>query len=684
MATIPDRNALGLIHAPLGRDAQIAEALLREAGISSRVAGDLSTFAAELSEDIAFAVVTEEAFRTADLRPISAWIQSQPSWSDLPFIILTHRGGGPERNPAAARLPELLGNVSFIERPFHATTFISVARSALRGRRRQYEARLRIQALDEGERRLQTALEAGRLGAWELDLPTNRLTASTVFKAIFGKGPDDVFTYRDFLTSVHPDDRERMQNGVVATVETGVDCSIECRTIWSDGSVHWAEIRSQLHKDRTGQAVKLVGVAADITARVDAEEQQRRLNEVLEERVAARTRELEEAHVAVMAEMRQREHAEERLRQSQKMEAIGQLTGGVAHDFNNLLMAVLGNLELLRKHFDKDPKASRLIDGALQGAKRGASLTQRLLAFARRQDLHVGPVDLRRLVLDMVDLLKRSVGSGIIIETIIPENLSAVSADANQIELALLNLTVNARDAMPEGGTIRIELKEAEHPTPVDQLAPGRYVVLLVADEGHGMDEETLQKAIEPFFSTKELGKGTGLGLSMIHGLALQLKGGLKLASTLGKGTRAELWIPVATLAEAAERPATANPKPPIIPVGSKRILLVDDDALIAMSSADMLVDLGHDVVEAYSGREALAYLEDGTHFDLMITDFSMPGMTGAELTNAARRILPGLPILMASGYSELPPGLDLDVARIGKPYTQDQLAAEIDKLTSG
>jgi PAS domain S-box-containing protein len=683
MAIIPNRNAIGLILAPLGRDAQIAASLLREADIGSRAICDLAEFVGALNDNVAFAIITEEAVRSADLRAVSAWIEQQPSWSDLPFIILTNRGGGSERNPAAARLSELLGNVSFVERPFHATTFVSVARSALRGRRRQYEARLRIEALDEGERRLQTAMEAGRLGAWELDLGTKILTASSTCKQVFGKGPDDSFAYQDLLDIVHPDDLDRMRHAVAATVETGTDYSIEYRTIWRDGSTHWVEIHAQLYKDRFGKAIKLVGVSADITARVRADEQQRRQNEILEERVAERTRELEQAHAGMMAEISQRERAEEQLRHAQKMEAIGQLTGGVAHDFNNLLMAVLSNLELLRKHAGGDEKSIRLIDGAWQGARRGASLTQRLLAFARRQDLHVAPVDLCELVQGMEDLLKRSVGSTILIEMAVPDHLPSVSADANQVELALLNLAVNARDAMPDGGSIRIGLKEAESIAGTGQLASGHYVVLSVADQGHGMDEETLEKAIEPFFSTKELGKGTGLGLSMIHGLALQLKGDLKLISTVGKGTIAELWIPVSPSAavEVKHREAAVENTPDIS--GPKRILLVDDDFLIAMTSADMLVDLGHDVVEAHSGGEALAYLSDAPGFDLMITDYSMPGMTGAELAKAAREIAPDMPILIASGYADLPPGVDLDVARLGKPYTQEQLALEIDRIAA-
>ncbi|MBD9624912.1 PAS domain-containing protein [Ensifer sp. ENS06] len=679
---MPNRDAIALIHAPLGRDAQIAAALLSEAGIRPKIGKDVAAFVSALDEDIAFAVVTEEALRSADLRLLSAWIKSQPSWSDLPFIILTHRGGGPERNPSASRLLEVLGNVSFVERPFHATTFISVARSALRGRRRQYEARLRIEALDEGERRLKTALEAGHLGAWELDLTTYALMTSITCRGVFGRSAGGTFTYGDLLAATHPDDIERVKSAMQATIESGADYAIEYRTVWPDRSIHWAEMRAQLSRDRSGNAVKLVGVSSDITARVSSEEQQKRLNEILEERVAERTAELHKAHGTVMAEVAQRERAEAQLRQAQKMEAIGQLTGGVAHDFNNLLMAVLGNLELLRKHTGGDAKAERLIDGALQGAKRGASLTQRLLAFARRQDLSVDPVDLGELVREMTDLLNRSVGTGIVIEIRIPERMDPVLADSNQLELALLNLVVNARDAMPNGGTIRIALQVENLANQEGELAAGRYGVLSVADEGHGMDDDTLQKAIEPFFSTKELGKGTGLGLSMIHGLALQLQGALRLTSTPGKGTRAELWIPVSDDSPVVSKDTEVAE--PDQKVGPLRVLLVDDDFLIAMSSVDMLVDLGHEVVEAHSGKEALAHLKDDGRFDLLITDYSMPEMTGGDLANAARDLFPDLPILIASGYAELPPGIDFDVARLAKPYSQQQLAVEIESVLRG
>ncbi|MGO4118389.1 PAS domain-containing hybrid sensor histidine kinase/response regulator [Rhizobium ruizarguesonis] len=680
IAAIPNSGKpKALIYTPAGRDSWVARSLVDEAGLASIAATDLPMFASSLSDDIALGVLTEEAVRSSDLKSIAAWVSTQPSWSDLPFIVLTTRGGGPERNPAAARLSEVLGNVTFLERPFHATSFISVARAALKGRLRQYEAQARLEALGEGERRLQTALAAGRLGAWELELSSMALSASATCKAIFGRGPDDDVTRDDLIASIHPDDRPLVLARLRQTVDTGRDYSIEHRTIWPDGSLHWTEVHAQLYSDRYGSARKLVGVCSDTTVRKTIEENLRRLNENLEERVRERTKAVNAAHQTLLEEVAQRERAEEQLRQSQKMEAIGQLTGGVAHDFNNLLMVVLGNLELLGKHVGGDAKATRLVDGAIQGARRGAALTQRLLAFARQQDLQVKPVDLAELVSGMNDLLRRSVGSSISIETILPATLPPALVDANQLELALLNLAVNARDAMPDGGTLSISLRE-EQVAGNDALGKGAYLVLAVADGGTGMDAETLKKAVDPFFSTKELGKGTGLGLSMIHGLAVQLNGALRLTSELGVGTTAELWLPATE--RRPERPAEAEL--PVPQAASRlKILLVDDDALIAMSSVDMLEDLGHEVVEANSGSQALELIS-GQHFDLVITDYSMPGMTGAQLAQAARNIHPALPIVLATGYADLPAGTDIDLPRLAKPYDQAQLAKEIAKAMAG
>jgi CheY-like chemotaxis protein len=348
----------------------------------------------------------------------------------------------------------------------------------------------------------------------------------------------------------------------------------------------------------------------------------------------------------------------------------------VAHDFNNLLMAVMGNLDLLRKRIPNDPRLHRLIDGAVQGAERGASLTQRLLAFARQQDLRAAPADLRALIEGMIDLLERSLGPRIRLTLDIPRGLPPARVDANQLELAILNLAINARDAMPDGGSI--EIRAVEFRANSDSgLTAGDYLKLSVIDTGTGMTPETLERAVEPFFSSKPLGKGTGLGLSMVHGLAVQLGGALQLQSTMGKGTTAVLVLPLATSAPEIESPAPATAKVN----RSAVILFVDDDPLIAMSTTEMLEDLGHRVIGANSGLHALDILKSEQPIDLMMTDHVMPGMTGIELAAASREVRPSLPILLATGYAELPEGAQLDLPRLAKPYHQDQLRDRLDQL---
>lgn len=649
--------------------------LLTEAKVASRAVGCLNALCAALGDGSGCAIVTEEALSGEDLRPLIGWLAAQPAWSTLPIIVLTRSGGGLERNPIAASLSETLENVTFLERPFHPTTLVSVVRSALRARQRQYDARAMILDMHESEARLQNALKAGRLGSWEVRLPSWELSASPECKNLFGYVPEDAFTWDMLMRTVHPGDHARVRDVVAQSVATAEDCQIECRLRWQDGSLHWAEMRARVVQDGPDR-LRLVGVSSDITARKAAEQSLRELNETLEQRVEERTRQLQEANEVLKLESQQRAMAEEQLRHSQKMEVIGQLTGGVAHDFNNLLMAVMGNLDLLQKHVPPDPRLTRLIEGAMQGAQRGAALTQRLLAFARKQELKMEPHDIGTLIEGAGDLLRRSAGGQINIVQDVRVGLSPAMVDENQFDLALLNLVVNARDAMPNGGTIRVSLEEQDSPA-ADDLPSGRYLRMTVADEGTGMDAETLKRATEPFFSTKELGKGTGLGLSMIHGLAIQLNGALRLRSIVGQGTRAELWLPVtearivagAAPAEPAANPATSH---------ALKILLVDDDVLIAMGSTAMLEDLGHEVFEAYSGAKALDILNAGTEIDLMITDFSMPKMNGAQLAAAARDLRPKLPILLATGYAELPDGNELNLPRLAKPYMLEQLEREI------
>jgi PAS domain S-box-containing protein len=373
------------------------------------------------------------------------------------------------------------------------------------------------------------------------------------------------------------------------------------------------------------------------------------------------------------AQQQELDQAREALFQSQKMEAVGQLTGGIAHDFNNLLMAVLGSLELAKKRLPDDPQLLRLIDNAVQGAKRGSTLTQRMLAFARRQSLDSKPIDLGDLIAGLLELLERSIGPSIHIENHIPMRLAAVQADENQVEMAVMNLIVNARDAMPAGGTIRITAEEQQI-GPGQSLMPGAYVRLSIGDEGEGMDAETLARAVEPFFTTKGVGKGTGLGLPMVHGMAAQSGGRFELKSRKGEGTEAILWLPVASgLAGAQSIAKVADGEGP----RALTVLAVDDDTLVLFNTTAILEDLGHTVVEARSGREALDALRR-QKFDLVVTDQAMPQMTGVQLAEAIQAEWPGMPVILATGYAELPGGVGKALPKLAKPFDEAALATII------
>ena len=379
---------------------------------------------------------------------------------------------------------------------------------------------------------------------------------------------------------------------------------------------------------------------------------------------------------ASQLDVSRRRDAEDALRQAQKMEAVGQLTGGIAHDFNNLLGAILGSLELVRKRLPYDPRITPLLENAVQGAERGATLTRRMLAFARKQDLQMEAVDLSVLVRGMFDFIQRTIGAGVQMTLDFPADLPRVLTDANQLEAAVLNLVVNARDAMPSGGTVTMSADLRHLDQGRGELSAGAYVVLCVADTGQGMPPEILARASEPFFTTKGVGKGTGLGLSMVHGLTAQSGGTLAIESTPGKGTRIELWFPATTTPAATEQPGPSRQSGPIDRAGL--VLVVDDDNLVLMNTAAMLEDLGRQVLTAASGEEALSHLAARPEITLVVTDEVMPGMTGTEL---ARRIREGgsvLPIILATGYADLgerpvpqKPGLP----RLAKPFTQAQLA---------
>ncbi len=372
------------------------------------------------------------------------------------------------------------------------------------------------------------------------------------------------------------------------------------------------------------------------------------------------------------------DQAREALFQSQKLEAIGQLTGGVAHDFNNLLMAVLGSLELVRKRLPHDPKITPLIDNAIMGAERGAALTQRMLSFARKQELKMEAVEVPGLVRGMTSLFQRSLGPSIQIQASFPRGLPALRTDANQLETALLNLTLNARDAMSDGGVIRIEAAaiSLEENSVVD-LPPGDYVRLTVSDTGEGMDENTLSRASEPFFTTKGVGKGTGLGLSMAHGLAEQSGGRLKIDSRPGQGTTVALWLPAAQPQDERRIVVGAAPDDRSEDMRPMVVLAVDDDSLVLKNTVAMLEDLGHRVFPASSPKEALATLRHEM-VDLVITDYAMPQMNGAALAEKIKAQNPQLPVILATGYAELAPELGVDLPRLPKPFLSNDLARAI------
>jgi signal transduction histidine kinase len=540
-----------LILAPAGRDAAIATSILNEAGIASRPCKDLDDLCNQLEVGAAVALVVEEALHNSDLTRLSRWIEAQPAWSDFPFVLLAQRGGGLERNPMAGRLVSTLGNVSFLERPFHPTTLVSAARTALRGRLRQYEARARIDEIRRGEARL-------------------------------------------------------------------------------------------------------------------------------EARVIERTGELEAANRQLAGQIGERERIERALRQSQRLEAIGQLTSGISHDFNNLLMVVLGTVRMMRTH-TSDPNLHRRLDMIAEAAQRGAKLTAQMLAFSRRQKLEPRAVNLNDTVVGMRDMLQTTMGGSIRIETALGDELWPAMIDPTQIELALLNLAINARDAMEVGGLLAIEtanasLKERARP---EEPPAGDYVMVSVRDTGSGMSEAVLAKAFEPFFTTKEVGKGSGLGLSQVYGLAKQSGGGVRIETTVGKGTCVKIFLPRA--ADRATVAVAASSHEAATRLHGRTVLLVDDDGPVRQVTAGMLEELGCRVVESGSGGRALEEIDHNPAIQLVLLDFAMPGMNGAEVAREIKARRPGLPIVFATGYVDAALAVGVEPGDIlQKPFDPGELATKL------
>ena len=660
------RPERALILAPTGRDSDIAAGVLAEEHIESVACGTLEALVAELSRGAGFVLVTEEALLGADLRGLSTWIKGQPEWSDMPFVLLTHRGGGLERNPDAGRFLNTLGNVTFLERPFHPTTLVSLGQSALRGRRRQYDARGRLEDLQESEDHFRHTVELNPQVAWTAT-PDGRVDQMAP-RWLEWTGQTGIGS--DVKDAIYPDDIAPSMAAWMHSCATGTPYDVETRVRMKDGNWRWMHSRAMPRRNTSGTIIKWYGTTEDIHNRKAIEEDLRqsradlqRANETLEARVEERTRE----HESALA----------KLHEAQKLETLGQLTGGVAHDFNNLLTPVIGNLDLLRRRLPEGDKSHRLIDGALQAASRAGTLVQRLLAFARRQDLQPRAVEIGGLLDGMTDLLQRSIGPTVKVRLDNRPQLPPARVDPNQLELAILNLAINSRDAMPTGGTLSIEAR-CETVESGGKLQLGNYVCITVRDTGTGMTPETLTRAIEPFFSTKGVGQGTGLGLSMVHGLAGQLGGMLDSKSELGKGTAATIWLPVSSDTPAAD----AGDEAVVTVAGnSATILLVDDEELVRTGTAEMLCDLGYEVVQADSGAEALRMLRSGIEVDLMITDFLMPGMNGVALIEHSVALAKDMKVLLVTGYSTIAEGPGAHIPRLAKPYRQAELSRRVADL---
>jgi signal transduction histidine kinase len=398
----------------------------------------------------------------------------------------------------------------------------------------------------------------------------------------------------------------------------------------------------------------------------------RHLNRIFTEGMRLRI-ELNEANLRLQAEMAEHRTTEAALRQAQKFEAIGHLTGGIAHDFNNLLTVVIGNLLLARGHAGVDPALARLLDGALQSAERGVALIQRLLGFARRQRLDPRPIDLRRLVAGIEPMLRQILGQAVNMVVAAGGDLEPAQADANQVELAILNLAINARDAMPAGGSLRIGLEKraADHAAPAE-LGAGDYAVISIADSGAGMDEATLARVFDPFFTTKEAGTGSGLGLPMVQGFAMQSGGAVQIRSRLGAGTTVELWLPTAN-----ELPVDAadNEREAELAHGTATILLCDDDDDVRHFIGDFLASIGYAVHAAQEGGMALRLLDRHAEIALIIVDYAMPGMNGLETIREACFRRPGLKSLLVTGYAGAVAGSTAGVPLLRKPFAPAELA---------
>jgi PAS domain S-box-containing protein len=669
------------ILAPAGRDSAVVADILRKAAmecIECASGGELID--ALDNRRAGVAVVTEEAFGRSELEALIEWLKHQPPWSDLPILLLTKRNGNAVLQ---ANLAASLGNTTILERPFFPGTLVSAARSALRARERQHEAEDYIAQLAAREREL--SLERARLAKSEARLrEANEKLGQRFAEALAEKKiladiveATDAFVQVADLNyrwlAINRSARDEFERIFGIRPEVGQSML--------DAIAHMPEHRKAVQsvwgRALAGEEFTEVGEFGDPGR--DRRFYEMKFNTLCNargERIGAY-----QFVYDVTDRLRDQERlaeAQARMHEMAKLETLGQLTGGVAHDFNNLLTPIVGALDALHRKYTDDARAQRLITGALDAAQRASTLVQRLLSFARRQHLEARAINVGELILGIEDLIRRSIGPHVEVAVNIEDDLPPAKIDPNQLELAVLNLAVNASDAMSGGGELTIDIQRRTiGKGEVGDLPAGDYVRLAVCDTGTGMDDATIQRAIEPFFTTKGPGEGTGLGLSMVHGLAAQSGGTLRLVSRPGDGTTAEVWLPaVEGAADPLSAPESEVPPQP----RSAVILLVDDEDLVRRATADMLRELGHEVLEANSANSALQIIEQRGDIELIVTDYLMPGTRGTELIAQARESRPAIKAVLITGYARVTADLE-GVARLSKPFRASDLAREVARM---
>jgi PAS domain S-box-containing protein len=650
--------------------------LLARDGYDVTVLENVAALAGRLDDATGAIILTEEALVTG-ASVLQQALSQQPAWSDIPVVLFAaRRSGTVSASEAAIRRSGGVGaNLIVLERPLSSVSLLSAIASALRSRQRQFEMRDRLQELRESEAKFQAITNSIDHMVWSArpdgfhDYYNQRWYDYTGMPegSTYGAGWNDMF---------HPDDQERAWAAWRQSLASGGPYHIEYRLKHRSGEYRWVLGRAQPVRNEAGDIVRWYGTCTEIQEIVEARDVLSRNREDLERMVEERTAALQSAN--------------DHLRQSQKMEAVGQLTGGIAHDFNNMLTGIIGAMDIMKRRIaaGRFEDLGRFMDAATQSATRAAGLTQRLLAFSRRQSLDSKPIDINHLVLSLDDLLRRTITEQIDLQIAVGEDVPPGIADANQLESAILNLAINARDAMPDGGKLTVETKLVEldeaYVTTRPDIKPGHYVMVAVSDTGVGMAPDLIDKVVEPFFTTKPIGQGTGLGLSMVYGFARQSGGQVRIHSRPGEGTSVKIYLPAAQV-----EPEVAAPAAVAVPVGGgQTVLVVEDDASVRLLVREVLEEMGYITLEAADAPAAIPILASDTHLDLLVSDVGLPGMNGRQLAEVARQHRAELPILFITGYAEnaaIRAGfLGTNMSMITKPFSLEELAHKIDEMFAG